>query len=358
MQCIAKRFPPADHVLDKRNEYETLLAPLKIPDGVFVLNLTDAVILRADGMHPFPNVVGVLPLGAHNYAQHLPIFSLSGQHGYLDICIPNYDDVQFALGVRGARELQMDRFVTVWARKRHARAVFRGGPTGCGYTPETNARIRVAMMDSPMLDAGITMLLPSTRTIDSLSLRFDPKHGLGMLNTGLRPAARLEMWQQSEYKYMLHIDGNVSAYRLLVSLATGSLILRVTSAYTSWLDDYIEAGVHYVAVSAGADDLLDVLAWCKTHDAACRKISRAGLAVARDMLDRTRIEREFERIFAEAVSKREEGEEHISSPIFALDDLAPAPRRDGARCPDGFARTLVARERVCARKTRRKVHGA
>jgi hypothetical protein len=48
--------------------------------------------------------------------------------------------------------------------------------SGCGYTQETNARIRISTMRSPLIDAGIV----KTKTVDSTSVKFDPVHGLGM----------------------------------------------------------------------------------------------------------------------------------------------------------------------------------
>jgi hypothetical protein len=44
--------------------------------------------------------------------------------------------------------------------------------------------------------------------------------------------------EQSRFKYIVHIDGNVNAYRLLTTMKTGSVILRVVSEYTSWADKF------------------------------------------------------------------------------------------------------------------------
>jgi hypothetical protein len=43
--------------------------------------------------------------------------------------------------------------------------------SGCGYTQETNARIRISTMRSPLIDAGI---VGKTKTVDSTSVKFDP----------------------------------------------------------------------------------------------------------------------------------------------------------------------------------------
>jgi hypothetical protein len=61
--------------------------------------------------------------------------------------------------------------------------------------------------------------------------------------------------EQSRFKYIVHIDGNVNAYRLLTTMKTGSVILRVVSEYTSWADKYLKPDVHYVGVRADLTDL-------------------------------------------------------------------------------------------------------
>jgi hypothetical protein len=276
MQCVVKKFAPesADDVGD--NEYLTVLRAADLPNGVFLFNLTDAVILRSDETHPFPMVVGPeVSIGKFAKSKHIPIFSLSGQLGYLDIPIPNYDDILAALG-KGVR---LSDFTTDWNKKTVVQAVFRGGPTGCGYTESTNARIKISTMRSPLLDAGITVA-GSAKTIDSRSIKFDPVYGLGVLNTGIRPIPRMSMAEQSRRKYIVHIDGNVSAYRLATTLATGSLILRVASDYTSWLDEYLRAGEHYIAIDADLSNLIETIEWCRSHDEECAKVASRGRNVA------------------------------------------------------------------------------
>ena len=127
MQCIVKQIP--DEVVDVEpvpNEYSELLKDVNLPNGVFIINLTDAVILRADGTHPFPNVVGSnISIGKYAMTKHLPIFSISGQRGYLDIQIPNYDDIMIVLGTK--IDTPFNEFITSWDDKTINRAVFRGG---------------------------------------------------------------------------------------------------------------------------------------------------------------------------------------------------------------------------------------
>lgn len=341
MQCVVKKFVPTTAGVEdtKNNEYLDVLRGAALPDGVFLLNLTDAVILRADGMHPFPMVVGAgVHIGAFAAAKHIPVLSLSGQRGYLDVPIPNYDDVLAALG-----RVPPADFATAWADKPFAQAVFRGGATGCGYTAATNARIRLATMRSPLLDAGITVT-GAAKTIDSRAIKFDPVHGLGVLNTGIRPVARMSMAEQSRRKYIIHIDGNVSAYRLATSLATGSLILRVAGEYTSWLDAHIRAGEHYLEVAADLSDLLSTVEWCIAHDARCAAIAARGLAVARWAAAEGRARAEIQAALWAAAAPA--GPPADAPHTVSIDALAARPE-GAARCAPGFRKTRVAGRVAC-----------
>jgi hypothetical protein len=273
MQCIVKQLVQKNvPTEDTTNEYTTLLEGVNLPNGVFILNLTDAVILRADKTHPFPSVVGEnVSIGRYGEKKHIPIFSISGQRGYLDIQIPNYDDVMTVIGSK--TDTSPSEFITSWKDKTINRAVFRGGSTGCGYTANTNARIKISTMMSPLLDAGITM---NGKTIDTMSIKFDPKYGIGMMNTKIKPVPFMTMKDQSEHKYIIHIDGNVNAYRLITTLSTGSLMLRVMSEYTSWFDALIDAGKHYIAIKPDLSDLLSKIEWCNSHESECRIIAERG----------------------------------------------------------------------------------
>lgn len=266
MQCIVKPF--RDSVA---SEYPHFLEGVNLPKGLFLLNITDAVILREDGTEPW-HMVSSAPLGEYNFKTHLPILSGSGQKGYWDIPIPNYDDVRLVMGYDKIGTPTLE-----WNDKKPV-AVFRGGPTGCGYTVETNMRLKLAAMRSDKLDVGIVKTTSGT-------LRFDPKEGLGPLETKQKKVGFLDLISdQSKYKYIINVDGNVAAFRLLKSMLTGSLILRVKSDYTIWADHLLQEGKHYVGVSSDLSDLNSVLDWCEQNDAKCKKIAEQGRRIAEKML--------------------------------------------------------------------------
>ena len=146
MQCIVKEFGGLKR---DDNEYMEILRKCRLPDGVFILNLTDAVILRNDQREPFAMVTGDVSMEEEfQFEDHVPIFSMSGAKGYRDIPIPTYDDLGYVTGKA------LPAYVA-WEDKVYSQAVFRGGPTGCGYTAETNMRIKIAQMKSPLLNAKL-----------------------------------------------------------------------------------------------------------------------------------------------------------------------------------------------------------
>jgi len=280
MQCIVKPYRAAT----SSKEYPDFMEGLVLPDGLYIMSLTDAVILREDGTEPWPMVTGSNSLGEYSFKTHLPILSLSGQQGYWDIPIPNYDDVRLVLG-RDKIGVPM----TDWSKKKGI-AVFRGGPTGCGYTLKTNMRLKLATMKSDLLDVGIVENKSGT-------LKFDPVEGLGELKTSQPTVGRLDLiTEQSHYKYIIHIDGNVAAYRLLKSMLTGSLILRVRSEYTIWADHLISDGVHYISVKSDLSDLNDVMDWCSKNDKKCKKIAEQGMKFAQTVLTKEYLQRYFKEL--------------------------------------------------------------
>ena len=304
MQCILKNQTVDDEedkdnkdeedgaTNENVNEYMILLQNLVLPHGVFILNLTDAVMLHRDNREPFPMVTGNLPIEwQYQHRFHLPIFSISGQEKYSDIPIPNYDDMFIILGMK---DMKFDEFVVDWDKKTINKAVFRGGPSGCGYTVETNQRLNLVSMKSPLLDAKI---VGKGKTIDSQSVKFDPIHGLGMLNTGMKPGNFVSMVEQSKHKYIIHVDGNVHAYRLLTTMMTGSLVIRVESPYISWIDHLIKPGQHYVLVKPDLSDLIEKIRWCEAHPKSARKMARAGYEFAKRALTREYVEKTVEKIF-------------------------------------------------------------
>lgn len=295
MQCVVKEKVREPAVIES-NEYLTVFSKLNLPDGFFILNLTDALIVRKDQTYPFHMVVKQKL--THPPAM-IPILSMSGQKGYMDIPIPNYDELDWVYAKEG--QDIYEGFVTNWEEKGIVKAVFRGGPTGCGYTTETNMRIKLLkFMEDPefagLLDIGIS---GKGKTIDTASVKFDPVHGLGMLNTGLAPTVKfLKMAEQSQYQFILHVDGNVNAYRMLYTMVTGSVLLRVMSEYTSWAEQYLVENEHYIGIAPDLSNLKMKMEWCMKNPRKCKEISEKAQHLAKTILSRDFLDNYFSMIFS------------------------------------------------------------
>jgi hypothetical protein len=260
--CIVKPFKSSTSA-----EWEKFVAQVKVKDGVYILNLTDALMLRNDRTSPWP-ILGTGKLEEKYQGQMLPIFGGSSASGYEDIPIPNYDDVRVVLGYDTIGKAEE------WSQK-DEKVVFRGSSTGCGRKEDTNMRLRVAGLKYPWLDAGITKL--------TKNLKFDEKHGLGKVDT-VSLVPKLSFEEQSKHKYILNIDGNVAAYRLLKWFQTGSLIFKVKGTYTVWYSDKLVHRKTVIEIKEDLSDLEEQYNWCLKNDAKAKKIAERGMKLSKKLL--------------------------------------------------------------------------
>ena len=75
-----------------------------------------------------------------------------------------------------------------------------------------------------------------------------------------------------KFKYIIHICGHVSAYRLSFELSLGSVILLVDSEWRLWFQHLLIPYVHYVPVKSDLSDIYEQIKWCKDNDDKCSEI--------------------------------------------------------------------------------------
>jgi len=275
MQCVVKHFKKT---ATTTSEYPRFIESIHLPNGIFLLNLTDTVLLKKDRTVPWP-ILGKKSIPDEFHKPMLPIFGGSGAIGFEDIPIPNYDDILFCLKPT-IPTANLD-----WSTK-IPKVVFRGGSTGCGITPETNMRLKLVNFNFEWLDAGIT-----TKT---QLLKYDPVKGLGMVDSKfVKKRPFLDFNEQSNYKFIVHIDGNVAAFRLLKWFMTGSVILKVQGDYTLWYEHLLEDKKNVVFVKSDLSDLESVFEWCLNHDSECKKIAMRGYKLGQKLLKKSVIEKAF-----------------------------------------------------------------
>lgn len=260
-----------------------------VKNGLYVLSTRDLCLVHKRGMEPWVDVVGeerndigFIP------KRFLPIFNTTGGENYFDIPIPNFDDVAYTRSLSRDPEGPEDfrDLTTLWDSKKPT-AVFRGSATGCGYSPENNDRLRLAKLaqdlnDKTVLDAGITRGDPVRE-----KYIFNRDTGLGFLKIGrynLSVAERLTKKQQSNYKYIIETEGNVSAHRVLTDMLMGSVLLMIDSEYTLWYSHLLKPYIHYIPIKKDLSNLIETITWCRTHDDLCQAIAEKSLQFAKDLL--------------------------------------------------------------------------
>ena len=283
---IGKYYYPTEgdtNIGNMKNMLEVLCKERKLPDIEFFINRRDFPLLTRDSTEPYNNIWNTYDkqLISHNYPQYVPILSMSTSDRYADIAIPTYEDwarVQSLHNVWFPRSCSdyNTNFNKDWSSKKPT-AVFRGGSTGCGVTIETNMRLKLSYLSHvtkpdtngiPYLDAGITKwnLRPRKiqnekylKTIDIKTLPF-------------RKVPFLSPLEQSNYKYIINVDGHVSAFRLSLELNMGCVILLVKSNWKMWFSNLLIPYTHYVPVKPDLSDLIDQIKWCRDNDEKCQEI--------------------------------------------------------------------------------------
>jgi hypothetical protein len=296
--CLVRyEYPPAENDTNEGNlsdMFLTLAKERKIPSVEFFVNRRDFPLLKRDGTEPYNHMFDTedLPLLSHSYTKYCPILSMVTNDKFADIAIPTGDD--WARVCYGEKYFVQSRVFgeipekpTPWS-KRVATAVFRGASTGAGVTIETNPRLKVAHLSSttehfndiPLLDAGITEWCVRARKIqgEKYLQTIDPKNfSFGLVEP-------LDYQQQMRYKYIVHISGHVSAFRLSTELFMGCCILLVEPEYHLWYEHMLVPMKHYIPVKKDLSDLIEKIKWCRKNDVKCRTIARNARTFAETYL--------------------------------------------------------------------------
>lgn len=255
-----------------------LLKNRKVPDIEFFVNRRDFPLLTRNGTEPYFHIFGKdKPLISHKYEKYSPILSNVFHANFADIAIPTGDDWAYIEREKekyffGTEDRNFNIIPTPWKSKKSI-AIFRGSSTGAGTTVENNPRLKISKLSteySDILDAGITSwnIRPRKmfddkymRTVEYKELPF------GLVNS-------LSPQQQSEHKFIVHIEGHVSAFRLSYELGFNSCLLIVDSDYKLWFQQFLKPFVHYVPVKHDLSDLIEKIKWCQNNDDKCKKIAK------------------------------------------------------------------------------------
>ena len=266
-----------------KDMFEELSLKRTTPNIEFFINKRDFPLIRRDGKESYNCLFGTTNLLSHEYPTYAPILSMCKTDEYADILIPTHDDwgrVRAEEGVylldcpKMFEDFKVDNFYQ-WDDKINV-AVFRGSSTGIGVDVHSNMRLKVCLMSKncDYLDAGITKWNLRPRKIeDDRYLKTIDEQLMDEIGT----TSFLSPIEQSKYKYIINIDGHVSAFRLSWELSTGSVILKVQSPYKLWYSHLLKPYIHFIPIKEDCSDLIQQIEWCKENDDKCREIAVRAL---------------------------------------------------------------------------------
>jgi hypothetical protein len=257
-----------------------------VSDVIFFINPRDFPIVKKNMKHPYDRLYpkNKVPFLGNEYkldTSLIPIFSQSITDDYSDTLIPNDDDILSILQT----PVSYNKFE--WNYKKRI-AVFRGSATGCGVTPKNNQRLKlieISIENQTLIDAKLTGLNRKLKVNEDGVAEMIDKSKYHHINKEYKQKYFMTSEQQTEYKYIIHVQGHVAAFRLTKELSYKSLILKVKSDYKTWysekligfnpLVDDVELSKysHFINVSSDLSDLVEIVQWCINNDNICEKIA-------------------------------------------------------------------------------------
>lgn len=277
--------------------FKVLCKERKIPDMEFFINRRDFPILKNDNTEPYDHMFDTenQPLLSHSYEKYAPILSMVSNKSFADIPIPTGDDWARITRKEGKYfERTCSRSFDInpveW-EKRKPIAVFRGSSTGAGITIETNTRLKLAYLSKlgqkdtdnlPFLNAGITEWNTRPRKLKGEKYL----QIIDIKNLPISLVPKLSPQEQTEYKYIINVDGHVKAFRLSLELQFESCILLVESKFSLWFSHLLKPFEHYIPIKSDLSDLIEKIKWCKQNDETCCKIAKNAKQFAKKYLSK------------------------------------------------------------------------
>lgn len=320
----------------------------KVNDCIFFINRRDHPVITGNGneesygmepyFHVFNNLTTPLP-DRHRHEKYVPVLSYSKNDNYADLLIPNYEDINRIKALeddtfpkvvdaymkhhkfkttqeqndgrtfieniwnREKENNNLDTYIQHHYENKHEwnnkkeKALFRGTTTGCGTTASNNQRLRLAVISQKeemkdLADVCLTGVNLRDRKFENKQIDYIDykKYNIKKFTPKQLQEQNItkDIDEQSKFKYIIHVDGHVSAYRLGKELSMGSTILKVDSLYDYklWFSDHLIEYYHYLPIKSDLSDLKNAINNCKENDMICERIAKNAQELFHKIINR------------------------------------------------------------------------
>ena len=255
----------------------------KIPDCIFFINLRDHPILHRGLKDSYTSIVDKPLEEKYVHKEYCPILSVGGCIDNADIPMITQDDWK-RIGKKiypdDCKNAYIDEPKIIDWDKKYDKAVFRGSATGCRIG-DNNVRIKASKLSleyPDLLDAGVISF--NRKMKKSLGLP------LQLIIPDIQKASFMSIEEKAKYKYILNLDGHVSAFRLGHEFSLKSVILIPDSQYYLWFFFILKPNEHFIPIKEDLSDLIEKIKWCKNNDEKCKKIANNGYEFYKKYLER------------------------------------------------------------------------
>jgi hypothetical protein len=259
----------------------------KLPNAEMFLNVRDFPMLNKKYLEPYDELYDDVHFKSfipRKYQNTMcPILSCSVTSEYSDLLMPNSDD-----WVRASRDYYLAYKDPCFTGKRHTikstpeitkllknkinKVIFRGSATGCSADINVNIRLiaaKIGYENESIFDIGITdWNARPKRSKNNPVLIIEPNSFPFNLKT------KISDEEKFKYRYILNLDGHVSAFRLGGELKSGSVVFLPKSKYKLWFSDLLEEYIHYIPLKEDLSDLKTQYEWCENNLDKCQIITK------------------------------------------------------------------------------------
>lgn len=280
----------------------------EVADTEIFINRRTFPVLKTDYSEPYNHLYDsdTHPLTSYAFHSYHPICGFNTTDRFADLPIPSADDWKMITQGYFLNECQNEFILPHQAEKRQKApdaseldselvdleknpiweekiptCFFRGSSYGCGITPETNIRLKVAELSvewekSPSsadyLDAGITHFSQRDQKLEG-------HDGLSYQNPDdykFKQVDFVPLTLSGRYKYVLNINGFGFSHQLAYHLSLGVMVMIVKDDRQTWYSHLLKPFKHYVPIKPDLSNLKDAIKWARTHDDEAKQIARNG----------------------------------------------------------------------------------